>query len=101
VLRISELNTARRLAENTTNKVKIEPRGEFMATSEQEPRTIPGMRSDLKPQPYQDPDFGPGMEYESGDLNQNSSEADEIRKRWKESGRSKDVQPGGKQKRTA
>jgi hypothetical protein len=32
-----------------------------MTKSEQEPRIIPGMRSDLKPQPYQDPDFGPGM----------------------------------------
>ena len=54
-----------------------------------QPRTIPGMRSDLKPQPKEDPDFGPGMEYESGDLNPDFTEADKIRERWKKAGKSR------------
>jgi hypothetical protein len=41
------------------------------------------MRSDLEPQPKNDPDFGPGLEYESGDFNPDFSEADQIRERWK------------------
>ena len=50
---------------------------------EKQPRTIPGMRSDLKPQPKEDPDFGAGMEYESGDMNPDFTEADKIREHWK------------------
>ena len=48
---------------------------------------IPGMRSDVEPQPKEDPDFGPGLEYESGDLGRDFSEADRIRENWKKSSR--------------
>jgi hypothetical protein len=53
----------------------------------EKPRVIPGMRSDLEPQPHNDPDFGPGLEYESGDFNADSTEADKIRQRWKKPSR--------------
>ena len=59
------------------------------AGKEKRPRTVPGMRSDLEPQPKEDPDFGPGMEYESGDRNPDFTEADQIRKHWKKSGKSR------------
>lgn len=52
--------------------------------NENTPQVIPGMRSDSEPQPKQDPDFGPGMEYESGDRNRDFSEADKIRQQWTE-----------------
>ena len=45
-------------------------------------RVIPGMRSDIEPQPKEDPDFGTGMEYEEGDFNRDFSEADKIREEW-------------------
>lgn len=45
----------------------------------------PGMRSDSEPQPTQDSDFGPGMEYESGDRNAEDAMADQIRQHWQES----------------
>ncbi|MCU1297719.1 MAG: hypothetical protein JWO91_1997 [Acidobacteriaceae bacterium] len=41
------------------------------------------MRSDLTPQPKEDPDFGAGMAYESGDLNPDFTEADQLREHWK------------------
>lgn len=51
---------------------------------EKDCRVIPGMRSDSEPQPKEDPDFGPGLEYESGDFNRDFSEADKIREEWKQ-----------------
>jgi len=45
----------------------------------------PGMGSDSEPQPTQDSDFGPGMEYESGDRNAEDAMADQIRQHWQES----------------
>lgn len=45
----------------------------------------PGMGSDSEPQPTQDADFGPGMEYESGDRHAEDAMADEIRQHWRES----------------
>ncbi len=50
----------------------------------------PGMGSDSEPQPKQDPDFGPGMEYEEGDRNADTSTADKIRKQWQESRKSEE-----------
>ena len=41
------------------------------------------MKSDSTPQPRYDSDFGPGMEYESGDRSSDTSEADKIRQEWK------------------
>lgn len=64
---------------------------------EKESRTIPGMRSDLIPQPKEDPDFGPGMEYESGDLNSDFTEANKIREHWKK--RSKPRAPATSRKK--
>ena len=68
-------------------------------SEEKETRTIPGMRSDLKPQPKEDPDFGPGMEYESGDLNSDFREADEIRKQWKKRSKSQAPSQGAGDKK--
>ncbi|HET6935679.1 MAG TPA: hypothetical protein VFI72_12625 [Candidatus Angelobacter sp.] len=48
----------------------------------------PGMGSDSEPQPKQDPDFGPGMEYEEGDRNRDDTTAEKIRERWQESRKS-------------
>jgi hypothetical protein len=67
------------------------------ADREKAPRVIPGMRSDLDPRPKEDPDFGPGMEYESGDLNPDFSEADKIREQWKKP--SKEQQPAPQPRR--
>lgn len=40
------------------------------------------MSSDSELQPKQDPDFGPGMEYESGDRQDEEQTAEKIRKQW-------------------
>lgn len=50
----------------------------------------PGMGSDSEPQPKQDPDFGPGMEYEEGDRNRDERTADKIREEWQRSRKSEE-----------
>ncbi|HEX6466260.1 MAG TPA: hypothetical protein VFZ99_03080 [Terriglobales bacterium] len=40
------------------------------------------MNSDSEPQPIEDPDFGTGMEYESGDRDRDLSKAEKIRSEW-------------------
>ena len=45
----------------------------------------PGMGSDAEPQPKNDPDFGPDMGYEEGERTDESGEANQIRREWRES----------------
>jgi hypothetical protein len=56
-----------------------------MSQNRQQEKWNPGMGSDSAPQPKYDPDFGPGMEYESGERNNKADEAEKIREKWKES----------------
>jgi hypothetical protein len=49
------------------------------------------MGSDSAPQPKYDPDFGPGMEYESGERNNKADEAEKIREEWKKSEKEKNI----------
>ncbi len=53
-----------------------------MADCNKENKWNPGMNSDSEPQPIEDPDFGTGMEYESGDRDRDLSKADKIRSQW-------------------
>lgn len=56
-------------------------------------RWNPGMNSDAEPQPTRDPDFGPGLEYESGDRNRDFSEADKIREQWRQREQTDNIDP--------
>ena len=53
-----------------------------MADANKQNKWNPGMNSDSEPQPIADPDFGAGMEYESGDRDRDFAEAERIRKEW-------------------